>query len=87
MEQGLREWGPEPAADAGTARQVPEHRLHPGGPAHFYVAQAEVRFPGAAAEAGYMEEEESADGGARRHRITPALPVHSPLQRLMQSRK
>jgi hypothetical protein len=87
MEQGLREWGPEPAADGGTARQVPEHRLHPGGPAHFYAAQAEAGFPGEAAEAGYMEAEESADGGAHRHRITPALPMHSPLPHLMQRRK
>jgi hypothetical protein len=87
MEQGLREWGPEPAADGGTARQAPEHRRHPDGPAHFCAAQAEAEFPGEVEEAGYMEAEEAAAGGASRHRITPAHPIHSPLQHLMQNRK
>jgi hypothetical protein len=87
MEQGLREWGQEPAGDAGTALRAQEHRLHPRGPAQFCAAQAETGFPGEAAEAGYMEAEESADGGAGRHRITPALPMHSPLLHLMQRRK
>lgn len=79
MEQGLLEWGPEPAADGGTARQAPALRLHTGTPVRFCAAQAEAEYPG--------EAEEAAAGGVSRHPITPTHPMHSPLQHLMQSRK
>jgi hypothetical protein len=87
MEQGLLEWGPEPAADGGTARQAPVHRLHTGTPDRICAAQAEAEYPGEAEEAGYLEAEEAAAGGVSRHRITPTHPMHSLLQHLMQSRK
>jgi hypothetical protein len=54
MEQGLLEWGQEPEADGGTARQALVHQLHTGTPVRFCAEPAEAESPGEAAEAGYM---------------------------------